>query len=68
MEPEQSDELMKATWNPADGFEIICKNFDDMLIYTTFAESTISASNTLKLLLNVILKTGGFGQRTGVMG
>ena len=57
---KQSQEPMKAPWNPTDGFEILCKHFDEALIFTAFAENYISTSDTLNLLLNVILKTGVF--------
>ena len=60
MEPEQSRESMQAAWHPADGFKILCKCFDDALIYIAFVKSSISASDALNLLLNVILKTDMF--------
>ena len=60
MKPKQSREPIKAAWDPTDRFEILRKRFDDALIYTAFAESSISVSNALNLLLNVILKTGIF--------
>ena len=55
---KQSHTSTKAASDPADRFAIMCMPFGDALIYTAFAKSSISASNALNLLLNVILKTG----------
>ena len=45
---------------PAEGFEILCKRFGEVIIFAAFTENNISTGNTLNRLPNVILKTGVF--------
>ena len=60
MELKHIRESLEAACNPADGFGILYKRFNDTLIYAAFIKSSISASNALNLLLNIIPKTGLF--------
>ena len=57
MELKQSHKAMKEPWNPADGFKILHKRFNEVIIFVAFTKNNISAGNTLNLLPNVILKT-----------
>ena len=50
----------KAPWNSAGGFKILCKRFDEAIIFVAFAENEISTSDALIFLLNINLKTGVF--------
>ena len=42
------------TWNVADGWEVLKDRFDDRIAYAVFADATISAADTLNMLIAVI--------------
>ena len=56
MEPEQSNRTMKAPRNPTGVFKILCKCFNEAIIFTAFSENNILAGYALNLLLNIIPK------------
>ena len=49
MELEQSRKTMKEPWNPAGWPKIFCKRFNEVVIFTTFAENNISSGDTINL-------------------
>lgn len=59
MEIEQSNKAMKAPRNPTGVFEILCKCFNEAIIFAAFSENNILAGYALNLLLNSIPKMGG---------
>ena len=60
MELKQSREPMRALWGPVDGFEVLCKRFDEAIIFAALTENSVLAADTLNLLPNAILKTSVF--------
>lgn len=51
---------MKVLWNPVDGFNILPKYFNAVIVFMAFTENNIFSGNALDLFINVILKTRVF--------
>ena len=60
LELEDIHNRLKTTWNPAEGFEVLRKRFDNRITFTAFTDNTIISSNVLNILINMIIKTGAF--------
>jgi hypothetical protein len=60
IEMEDSHDIMTQLSNPSEGSEVLHKHFDDRIIFAAFSDNTISAGDVLKMLLNIIIKTGVF--------
>jgi hypothetical protein len=59
-EIEVNRDSMKAPWNPQSGFQALKARFMDAIAVAAFADSPISPSDVLNMLLAVILATGVF--------
>ena len=51
---------MRKPWNIMDGWEVLTDRFDDRIAYAVFADATISAADTLNMLISVLVKTRVF--------
>ena len=51
---------MRKLWNVADGWEVLKDRFDDGIAYAVFADTIISATDALNMLISVVVKTRVF--------